>query len=163
MPGDDTRPYEEWHHDSALHGEPGGWDAPQELEPPREWYGAGTFVPGNDGQPTWDDPFQDQLRGMTRTIPSPTARRPAAGPGALPAIGHDRGAAAGRFRGRPGAALLRNGTIHLSPATSPRATATSGLGAKTATGHGSNGIACLRSPRRLPRRRPSASCPATGR
>ena len=51
MPGDDTRPYEEWHHDSALPGEPGGWDAPQELEPPPEWYGAGTFVPGNDGQP----------------------------------------------------------------------------------------------------------------
>ena len=38
-----------------------------------------------------------------------------------------------------GAALLRNGTIRLSPASNPRATAASGLGAKTATGHASNG------------------------
>ena len=50
MPGDETRPYEEWHHDSALPGEPGGWDTPQELEPPPEWPGGGTFVPGNDDQ-----------------------------------------------------------------------------------------------------------------
>jgi hypothetical protein len=31
IPGDDTRPFEEWHHGSVLFGEPGGWDAPQEL------------------------------------------------------------------------------------------------------------------------------------
>ena len=43
------------------------------------------------------------------------------------------------FAAGAGAALLRNGTIHLSPASNPRATATSGLGAKTATGHVGNG------------------------
>ena len=43
------------------------------------------------------------------------------------------------FAAGAGAALLPSGTIHLSPATSPRATATSGLGAKTATGHAGNG------------------------
>ena len=43
------------------------------------------------------------------------------------------------FAAGSGAALLPSGTIHLSPATSPRATATSGLGAKTATGDAGNG------------------------
>jgi hypothetical protein len=58
-PGD-TRPYEEWHYDNTLPGEPGGRDAPQELEPPPEWSGGGTFVPENGDQPAWDDPYQNQ-------------------------------------------------------------------------------------------------------
>ena len=43
------------------------------------------------------------------------------------------------FAAGSGAALLPSGTIHLSPATNPRATATSGPGAKTATGDAGNG------------------------
>ena len=48
-------PYAEWRDDSAP-GEPGGWDVPQQLEPPLGWPGSGTYVPGNDYQPAWDDP-----------------------------------------------------------------------------------------------------------
>ena len=43
------------------------------------------------------------------------------------------------FAAGSGAALLPSGTIHLSPATSPQAIATSGPGAKTAMGDAGNG------------------------
>ena len=140
MPGDDTRPYEEWHHDSALHGEPGGWDAPQELEPPPEWYGAGTFVPGNDGQPTWDDPYQDQPTRDDPYDPEPyrpssgrRTRRPARRSIAITAL------LLTAFAASTGAALVHNGTIKLSPAASPEASATGGLGTTASAGHGSTG------------------------
>ena len=165
MPGDDTRPYEEWHHDSALPGEPGGWDAPQELEPPPEWYGGGTFVPGNDDQPAWDDPYQDQPARDDPYEPEPYRpsshrrnRRPARRSIAITAL------LLAAFAAGTGAALVHNGTIKLSPAANPEASATGGLGATASAGHGSTGTHSGRSsPRRSPRRTPSASCPITCR
>lgn len=140
MPSDDTRPYEEWHHDSALHGEPGGWDAPQELEPPPEWYGAGTFVPGNDGQPTWDDPYQDQPTRDDPYDPEPycassgrLTRRPARRSIAITAL------LLTAFAASTGAAPVHNGTIKLSPAANPEASATGGLSTTASAGHGSTG------------------------
>ena len=140
MPGDDTRPYEEWHHDSALPGEPGGWDAPQELEPPPEWSGGGTFVPGNDDQPAWDDPYQDQPARDDPYEPEPYRpsshrrnRRPARRSIAITAL------LLAAFAAGTGAALVHNGTIKLSPAANPEASATGGLGATASAGHGSTG------------------------
>ena len=140
MPGDGTRPYEEWHHDSALPGEPGGWDTPQELEPPPEWYGGGTFVPGNDDRPAWGDPYQDQPAQDDPYEPAPyrpsshrRSRRSARRSIAVTAL------LLAAFAAGTGAALVHNGTIKLSPAANPEANATSGLGAATGAGHGSTG------------------------
>ena len=140
MPGDDTRPYEEWHHDSALPGEPGGWDAPQELEPPPEWSGGGTYVPGNDDQPAWGDPYQDQPAQDDPYEPAPYRpsshrrnRRPARRSIAITAL------LLAAFAAGTGAALVHSGTIKLSPAANPEANATAGLGATAGAGHGSTG------------------------
>jgi hypothetical protein len=126
MPGDGTRPYAEWHHDSAPPGEPGGWDAPQEWEPPPGWPGGGTYVPGNDDQPAWDDPYQPPpYRPASHRRNRRSARRSIVITVLLLAV-----IAAGA-----GVALVRNGTIHLSPAANPETSPTGGLGAGTSTGH----------------------------
>jgi hypothetical protein len=140
MPGDDTRPYEEWHHDRALPGEPGGWEAPQELEPPPEWSGGGTFVPGNDARPAWDDLYQDQPAQDDSYEPEPY--RPSS---------HRRSRRSARrsvvvttlllaaFAVGAAGALVHNGTIKLSPTANPQASATAGLGTTAGAGHGSTG------------------------
>ena len=140
IPGDDTRPFEEWHHGSVLFGEPGGWDAPQELEPPPEWSGGGTFVPGNDDQPAWADPYQDQPArddphepAPYRPLPQRRNRRSAKRSIAITAL------LLAAFAAATGAALVHNGTIKLSPAANPEASATGGLGATTGAGRGSIG------------------------
>lgn len=138
MAGDDTRPYGEWRHDSALPGEPGGYGTPQELKPPPEWPGGGTYVPGNDGQAAWDDPYQDQSARDDPYEPSPY--RPAS---------HRRNRRSARraivttvlllaaCTAGAGAVLVHNGTIKLSPAANPEASAISGHGAATGASHGS--------------------------
>ena len=140
MPGDDTLPYEERHHDSAVLGEPGGWDAPQESDPPPESYGEGTFVPGNDDQPAWDNPYQDQPAQDDPYEPEPhrpashrRSRRPARRSIAITAL------LLGAFAAGTGAALVHNGTIRLSPAANPEASAIAGLGATADAGHGTTG------------------------
>ena len=131
MPGDDTLPYGEWHHDSALPGEPGGYGAPQELEAPPEWPGGGMYMPGQEDQPAWSDPYL------------PTPHRPAS---------HRRNRRSARrsfmvatlllaaVAAGAGAALLRSGTMRLSPSANPEASATSGLGVATGAGHGKPGL-----------------------
>jgi len=128
MPDDGTRPYPEWHHDSAPPGEPGGWDAPQELQPPPEWPGGGTYVPGNDDHPAWDEPHQPAPYRPASHRPN---RRYARRSIVITALLLTTFAA--------GAALVRNGTIQLSPAANPETNPTSGLGATPGPGHGSTG------------------------
>jgi len=139
-PGGDIGPYEEWHRGSALRGEPGGWDAPQELEPHPERAGGGTYVPGNDNQPVWTDPYQDQPEQDDLYEPAsyrPSShgrnRRSARRPIAITAV------LLAAFAAATGAALVHNGTVKLSPAANPEANATSGLGAATGAVHGSAG------------------------
>lgn len=133
IPGDYTRPDQEWHHDSELPGEPGGWDAAQELKPQPEWYGGGAYVPGNDDQPAWDDPYQDRPAQDDPYEPAhyrPPShrrnRRPARRSIAITAL-------LAVFAVGAAAALVHNGTIKLSPTASP----TSGLGATTSPSHAS--------------------------
>jgi hypothetical protein len=140
MPGNDTQPYEEWHHDSALPCEPDGWDAPQEPEPHSEWPSWGKFVPGNDDQPAWPDPYQDQPARDDPYEPEPyrpsshlRSRRSAKRSIAITAL------LLAAFAAATGAVLVHNGTIRLSPAANPGASATGGLGAATGQGHGSTG------------------------
>jgi hypothetical protein len=121
---DRTEPYQELHHAGAVPGDPGPWDIPQDQAVPADWPGYGAYTPGPEDQSPWDDPPE----------PAPYAPPP-------------YGARRHRSPVRPimiavllaiiaagaGAALLRNGTIRLSPVGTLRATATSGPGAKTAT------------------------------
>jgi hypothetical protein len=124
-PGNDTRPYEEWHHDGMLPADSGDWDAGQELEPPPEWPDAGTYVPGQDSQSSWDDGY--------RPAPHRPAghRRRRRSPGRSIAVMALLLAAAAAIAV---VAFSRNGVIHLSPTDNPRATATGGLGATIGEG-----------------------------
>ncbi len=129
-PGDGTQPYREWHHDSALPADSGGWDAPQELEPPPEWPDGGTYVPGQEDQPAWDEPYQP---APYHPASHRRNRRSAGRSIAITAL------LLAAFAAGAAAALLRSGTIRLSPTSNPEAGATAGLGAATGAGHGNTG------------------------
>ncbi len=143
LPGDDTRPYGEWHHDSALPGEPGSYGTPQELEPPPEWPSGGTYMPGNDDQAAWDawdDPYQDPpaRNDPHEPRPSRTAARRRNRRSARRAIVTTALLVATCAAGA-GAALVHDGTIKLSPAANPEASATSGPGTATSASHSITG------------------------
>ena len=130
-PDDSTAPDQELHHTGAVPGDPDPWDIPQDPAVLPDWPGYGVYIPGPEDQSPSDNPPEP-----APYMPSPDSGRRRRSPmrpvmiaALLLAI-----LAAGS-----GAALLPSGTIHLSPATSPRATATSGPGAKTATGDAGNG------------------------
>ena len=130
-PDDSTAPDQELHHTGAVHGDPDPWDIPQDPAVPPDWPGYGVYTPGPEDQSPSDNPPEP-----APYVPPPDSgwrRRSPVRPVMIAAL------LLAIFAAGSGAALLPSGTIHLSPATNPRATATSGLGAKTAMGDAGNG------------------------
>ena len=130
-PDDRTAPDQELHHTGAVPGDPDPWDIPQDPAVPPDWPGYGVYTPGPEDQSPSDNPPEP-----APYVPPPAnsrRRRSPVRPVMIAAL------LLAVFAAGSGAALLPSGTIHLSRATSPRAAATSGLGAKTAMGDAGNG------------------------
>jgi len=130
-PADSTAPDQELHHSGAVPGDPDPWDIPQDPAVLPDWPGYGVYIPGPEDHSPSDNP--PKPAPYTPSPDSGRRRRPPMRPVMIAAL------LLALLAAGSGAALLPSGTIHLSPATSPRATATSGPGARTATGDAGNG------------------------